>query len=218
MFNRPEDCQKNGFRSPIRRSRVHTAPGSHHRRAYRLQRRSMRRRHVRPRSDAASFRQRYRCTCRSRALCPPDSSAAPFRPSSAPDPHIADAAAHTPPHTHGRPRWWVARRNTAARSPPSRQGRLRRKHCVFLDAQTASLAWQRAHPSKAARLQSLNEERRHPGAVLQSDGRGRRRADHSTTTGILPMRACHSRGPVLCTDSPVESTATVTGMSSTVNS
>lgn len=32
------------------------------------------------------------------------------------------------------------------------------------------------------------------------------------------MRACHSRGPVMCTDSPVESTATVTGMSCTVNS
>ncbi len=41
---------------------------------------------------------------------------------------------------------------------------------------------------------------------------------YSTTTGILPILACHSRGPVLWTDSPVESTATVTGMSSTVNS
>ena len=40
----------------------------------------------------------------------------------------------------------------------------------------------------------------------------------ATTTGILPIRACHSRGPVWCTDSPVESTATVTGMSCTVNS
>lgn len=41
---------------------------------------------------------------------------------------------------------------------------------------------------------------------------------YATTTGILPILACHSRGPVLWTDSPVESTATVTGMSSTVNS
>ncbi len=47
----------------------------------------------------------------------------------------------------------------------------------------------------------------------------RRKADQaSTTTGILPMRDCHSRGPVLCTDSPLESTATVTGMSLTSNS
>lgn len=218
MFNRPEDCRKNGFRSPIRRSRVHTGPGSHRRRACWLRSRSMRRRHVRPRSDAASSRQRYRCTYRSRALCPPDSSAAPFRPSNAPDPHIADAAVHTPPHTRGRPHWWVAPRNTAARSLPSTQWRLQRKRSVLLDAQAASLPWQRAHPSKAARVQTLNDERRHQGAVLQSDRHGRRRADHSTTTGILPMRACHSRGPVLCTDSPVESTATVTGMSSTVNS
>ena len=44
------------------------------------------------------------------------------------------------------------------------------------------------------------------------------RFDHATTTGILPMRACHSRGPVWCTDVPVASTATVTGMSCTVNS
>jgi len=35
----------------------------------------------------------------------------------------------------------------------------------------------------------------------------------ATTTGILPMRPCHSRGPVWWTDSPSESTATVTGMS-----
>jgi len=41
---------------------------------------------------------------------------------------------------------------------------------------------------------------------------------YSTTTGIFPIRACHSFGPVLCTDSPVESTATVTGMSCTSNS
>ena len=42
--------------------------------------------------------------------------------------------------------------------------------------------------------------------------------DYITTTGILPMRACHSLGPVWCTELPAESTATVTGMSCTVNS
>jgi hypothetical protein len=41
---------------------------------------------------------------------------------------------------------------------------------------------------------------------------------YSTTTGILPIRDCHWRGPVMCTDSPLESTATVTGMSRTSNS
>src|SRR5690606_18940964 len=46
----------------------------------------------------------------------------------------------------------------------------------------------------------------------------RRQAGSSTASGILPIRACHSRGPVSCTDSPPESTATVTGMSCTVNS
>ena len=44
------------------------------------------------------------------------------------------------------------------------------------------------------------------------------RPGHSTATGIRPIRACHSRGPVRCTDSPVLSTATVTGMSFTSNS
>ncbi len=41
---------------------------------------------------------------------------------------------------------------------------------------------------------------------------------YSTTTGIFPIRACHSRGPVLCTEVPALSTATVTGMSCTSNS
>ncbi len=41
---------------------------------------------------------------------------------------------------------------------------------------------------------------------------------YSTVTGILPMRACHSLGAVLCTLVPLESTATVTGMSRTSNS
>ena len=43
-------------------------------------------------------------------------------------------------------------------------------------------------------------------------------ADQPTVTGILPMRACHSRGPVWCTLVPPASTATVTGMSCTSNS
>lgn len=170
MFNRPEDCRKNGFRSLIRRNRAHTGPGSHHRRAYRLQRRSMCRRRVRPRNDAASSRQQYRCTCRSRALCPPDSSAVPFRPSSAPDPHIADAAVHTPPHTRGRPRWWVDRRSTAARSPPATGWQLQQELHLFLDAQAASLPWQRAHPSKAAHAHALNEKRRHQAPFCNRTG------------------------------------------------
>jgi len=40
----------------------------------------------------------------------------------------------------------------------------------------------------------------------------------AAATGIAPIRACHSRGPVSCTDVPSESTATVTGMSWTSNS
>ncbi len=52
----------------------------------------------------------------------------------------------------------------------------------------------------------------HPGA------RGGGRWRYDTTTGIFPIRACHSFGPVWCTDSPAESTATVTGMSCTSNS
>ncbi len=40
----------------------------------------------------------------------------------------------------------------------------------------------------------------------------------ATETGILPIRACHSLGPVLCTLVPNASTATVTGMSTTSNS
>ena len=45
-----------------------------------------------------------------------------------------------------------------------------------------------------------------------------RRGAHAATTGILPIRACHSRGPVWCTLVPLASTATVTGMSLTSNS
>src|SRR5690606_4173668 len=58
--------------------------------------------------------------------------------------------------------------------------------------------------------------------VLVADAEARAVDDagiaHATTTGILPMRACHSRGPVWCTEVPCESTATVTGMSLTSNS
>ena len=41
---------------------------------------------------------------------------------------------------------------------------------------------------------------------------------YASTTGILPILACHSFGPVLWTLEPLESTATVTGMSLTSNS
>ena len=41
---------------------------------------------------------------------------------------------------------------------------------------------------------------------------------YATTTGIFPIFACHSFGPVWCTEVPLESTATVTGMSLTSNS
>ncbi|SAK48560.1 hypothetical protein AWB79_01306 [Caballeronia hypogeia] len=40
----------------------------------------------------------------------------------------------------------------------------------------------------------------------------------TVATGILPIFACHSAGPVLWTEMPLESTATVTGMSWTSNS
>ena len=40
----------------------------------------------------------------------------------------------------------------------------------------------------------------------------------ATATGIFPIFACHSLGPVMCADVPPESTATVTGMSTTSNS
>jgi hypothetical protein len=40
----------------------------------------------------------------------------------------------------------------------------------------------------------------------------------AVATGILPIFACHSFGPVWCTEVPFESTATVTGISATSNS
>jgi len=42
--------------------------------------------------------------------------------------------------------------------------------------------------------------------------------DQAADTGILPIRACHSFGPVSCTETPSASTATVTGMSAISNS
>lgn len=42
--------------------------------------------------------------------------------------------------------------------------------------------------------------------------------DQAVATGILPIRACHSFGPVTWADVPPASTATVTGMSTTSNS
>lgn len=53
-----------------------------------------------------------------------------------------------------------------------------------------------------------------PAAASTTGASGRQ----ATVTGILPMRVCHSLGPVSCTLVPAESTATVTGMSLTVNS
>ncbi len=41
---------------------------------------------------------------------------------------------------------------------------------------------------------------------------------YATATGIFPILACHSRGPVVCTEVPCASTATVTGISLTSNS
>ena len=41
---------------------------------------------------------------------------------------------------------------------------------------------------------------------------------YAAATGILPIRACHSFGPVVWTEVPWASTATVTGMSFTSNS
>lgn len=42
--------------------------------------------------------------------------------------------------------------------------------------------------------------------------------DQAIATGILPILVCHSLGPVLWTEMPLLSTATVTGMSLTSNS
>jgi S-adenosylmethionine:tRNA ribosyltransferase-isomerase len=55
-------------------------------------------------------------------------------------------------------------------------------------------------------------------AIRASHGQGKRAAHQAAATAILPMRARHSRGPVSCTEVPLQSTATVTGMSLTSNS
>ena len=49
-------------------------------------------------------------------------------------------------------------------------------------------------------------------------GEAQRLGVQPATTGIFAIRAFHSAGPVSCTDVPCESTATVTGMSFSVNS
>jgi hypothetical protein len=55
----------------------------------------------------------------------------------------------------------------------------------------------------------------HPGYAMTY---GRRMCGQDLTTGILPIFTRHSAGPVSCTEVPLLSTATVTGMSCTVNS
>ena len=59
-----------------------------------------------------------------------------------------------------------------------------------------------------------NKKARITRALLQKQNND----SQTTATGILPIFACHSRGPVMCADVPPESTATVTGMSTTSNS
>ena len=73
-------------------------------------------------------------------------------------------------------------------------------------------------PASTLAEQATRRQAAHNNGATRAPLSNTGRKDYSTTTGILPIRACHSRGPVLCTDSPVESTATVTGMSCTVNS
>ena len=53
---------------------------------------------------------------------------------------------------------------------------------------------------------------------IASRPEGRLCFGNQALTGILPILICHSFGPVLCTEVPEESTATVTGMFSTSNS
>src|SRR3546814_6069899 len=78
----------------------------------------------------------------------------------------------------------------------------------------AGVRWVRGEPD---RLQPPVDVRRPRGfaarVVLKTPPLCGSDVQPSTTTGMRPIRDCHSRGPVLCTDSPVESTATVTGLS-----
>ena len=55
-------------------------------------------------------------------------------------------------------------------------------------------------------------------AIRATHGPGKRAVHQAAATAILPMRVRHSRGPVSCTEVPLQSTATVTGMSLTSNS
>ena len=112
------------------------------------------------------------------------------------------------------PRDWVARRSEVKRCSGSVD--LPHQATIHSDpSQTQSRAPYTVPGKKANDFGSLGPVRRRPGVAVQF------RAPvgaYSTETGILPMRDCHSRGPVRWTDSPWASTATVTGMSWTVNS
>jgi hypothetical protein len=55
-------------------------------------------------------------------------------------------------------------------------------------------------------------------ADVATDGRPASACIHAAVIWIAAIRCRHSRGPVLCTDSPFASTATVTGMFETSNS
>ena len=86
------------------------------------------------------------------------------------------------------------------------------KRAAYTVPSTPAMAIRRAD----ARSRGTAEPRpRRPG------GRRRGRSDgrvQAVTTGIFPIFIRHSAGPVLCTDWPVGSTATVTGMSLISNS
>ena len=81
--------------------------------------------------------------------------------------------------------------------------------------------WTSSHPNHGRRKQ-IQQCRATASGYEQADVaigyRGTETAYAITVTGIRPIRACHCFGPVSCTELPSESTATVTGMSSTVNS
>ena len=72
------------------------------------------------------------------------------------------------------------------------------------------------HNQIKSRVNALSQRRK----VTRLARRGStHRADrYSVTTDMPRILACHSRGPVSCTDVPFASTATVTGMSLTSNS
>jgi len=72
-----------------------------------------------------------------------------------------------------------------------------------------------SRPVRAPRPTSLSKpcNRSNPRAIAPGS-----RAGQVAATGIFPIRARHSRGPVSCTEVPFASTATVTGMSRTSNS